>query len=72
VTQTVPGGQADVRGYVASQLAGLQNQTTDSFLAANQSSYPLTNQFQVSSPIVFLSHADLLKLFHVDPQTAWR
>lgn len=71
-TEYVPGGQAYVRGYVASQLPGLQKQTTDSFLAANQSVYALTNRFHLASQIVFLSKADFSKFFQVDYQTAWR
>jgi hypothetical protein len=72
LTNYGPGGRLDMRGYVASQLPGLQDQTADSFLAANQAAYLLTNQFHLSSPIVFFTRADQLKIFEGDLQTAWR
>ena len=61
----------DIRGYVARQMTGLQPQTIDSFLAANQTMTPLADQFHLNGRIVLLSRADQAKIFSGDWQTMW-
>ena len=62
----------DIRGYVAGQLQGLQEQTIESFAAANQSTFPLANRFQISSSYVLLSKTDKDKIFNRELQASWQ
>jgi hypothetical protein len=62
----------DVRQHSAGEIAGLQTLTADSFLAANQASYPLVNHFKDGASYVLLSQADKDKLFTRDLPGSWQ
>ncbi len=62
----------DTLSYASSQMPDLQQQTVDSFLAANQSPSTLADRFQIRAPRVLLSQADKDRLFDRDLQASWR